>query len=147
MVAPEPVIERLADIKMQNDYGSSSVSQWAAAEWLGRGLYKEHLVYVREQLKIRRNLTVQLLMTYFKEIAIWSVPTGGFYIWLRLTVDVPMHLLFERALKEGILLNPGSIYNRNAGSYLRISYAYAKLHELEWGIVHLADTIKELFGN
>ncbi len=32
VVAPEPVIDRLADIKMQNDYGSSSVSQWAAAE-------------------------------------------------------------------------------------------------------------------
>jgi GntR family transcriptional regulator of abcA and norABC len=146
VVAPEPVIDRLADIKMQNDYGSSSVSQWAAAEWLGRGLYQEHLVYVREQLKRRRDLTVQLLKTNFTEIASWSVPAGGFYIWVRLTVDVPMQMLFERALKAGILLNPGSIYDRNAGSYLRISYAYAKLHELEWGIEHLAEMIKELAG-
>lgn len=33
IVGPEPVIERLADIKMQTDYGSSSLSQRVAAEW------------------------------------------------------------------------------------------------------------------
>lgn len=146
VVAPEPVIDRLADIKMQNDYGSSSVSQWAAAEWLGRGLYQEHLVTIRAQLKMRRDRTVQLLQTYFTGIAHWSVPTGGFYIWVQLTVDVPMQILFERALKEGVLLNPGSIYNRLTGNYLRISYAYAKLHELEWGLERVAILIRDLAG-
>ncbi len=29
IVGPEPVIERLADIKMQTDYGSSSLAQYA----------------------------------------------------------------------------------------------------------------------
>ncbi|GGI43668.1 GntR family transcriptional regulator [Paenibacillus marchantiophytorum] len=144
VVAPEPVIERLADIKMQNDYGSSSVSQWAAAEWLGRGLYQEHLVFVREQLQMRRDHTVQLLQTHFKDIAEWSVPAGGFYIWLRLTLDIPMHMLFERACKEGVLLNPGSIYSRHTGNYLRISYAYAKQEELEIGLKQLAILIKLL---
>lgn len=111
VVAPEPVIERLADIKMQNDYGSSSVSQWASAEWLGRGLYKKHLVFVREQLKVR--LTVQLLTFYF-------------------------------TLKMGILLNPGTIYHRNAGNYLRIPFVYAKPNELEWGLERLAGIIKSM---
>lgn len=146
VVAPEPVIERLADIKMQNDYGSSSVSQWAAAEWLGRGLYQEHLDDIRKQLKIRRDVAVQLLRTYFAGLANWRVPAGGFYIWVQLTVDVPMQSLFERALKDGVLLNPGSIYNRHTGNYLRISYAYAKLHELEWGLKRVAILIRDLVG-
>ncbi|MBP1961551.1 PLP-dependent aminotransferase family protein [Paenibacillus aceris] len=146
VVAPEPVIERLADIKMQNDYGSSSVSQWAAAEWLGRGLYQEHLDEIRKQLKMRRDVAVQLLQTYFAGLAIWRVPAGGFYIWVQLTVDVPMQSLFERALKDGVLLNPGSIYNRHTGNYLRISYAYAKLHELEWGLKRVAILIRDLVG-
>ncbi|NOV03577.1 aminotransferase-like domain-containing protein [Paenibacillus planticolens] len=146
VVAPEPVIERLADIKMQNDYGSSSVSQWAASEWLGRGLYQEHLIGIREQLKMRRDAAVQFLHTYFAGLAKWTVPTGGFYIWVELTVDVPMQILFERAIKDGVLLNPGSIYNRHTGSYLRISYAYAKLHELEWGLKRVAILIRDLVG-
>jgi GntR family transcriptional regulator of abcA and norABC len=37
IVGPEPVIERLADIKMQTDYGTSALSQGIAAEWLSGG--------------------------------------------------------------------------------------------------------------
>ncbi len=35
------VIERLADIKMQMDYGSSALSQHLVAEWLANGQYSE----------------------------------------------------------------------------------------------------------
>lgn len=144
VVAPEPVIDRLADIKMQNDYGSSSISQWAAAEWLARGLYQEHLLVIRRELKHKRDVTVQLLTAYLAEYATWTIPLGGFYIWVRFTVDVPMQMLFERALKTGILLNPGSIYNRHTGNDLRISYAYASLQELEWGLKQVAVLIRVL---
>lgn len=51
IVGPEPVIERLSDIKMQTDYGSSSISQRVAAEWFKSGLYEQHLGLVREELK------------------------------------------------------------------------------------------------
>ncbi len=48
VIGPEPVIERLADIKMQTDYGSSALSQWAAAKWLSEGRYEEHLAWLRK---------------------------------------------------------------------------------------------------
>ena len=51
IVGPEPVIQRLADIKMQTDYGSSSISQQIATEWFKDGLYEEHLQFVRGELK------------------------------------------------------------------------------------------------
>ena len=51
IVGSEPVIQRLADIKMQTDYGSSSISQQIAAEWFTNGLYDEHLQFVRTKLK------------------------------------------------------------------------------------------------
>ncbi|MDE1376706.1 PLP-dependent aminotransferase family protein, partial [Bacillus licheniformis] len=63
IVGPEPVIERLSDIKMQTDYGSSSLSQRVAAEWLTSGLYQKHLENVREQLKIRRSFVLHVLET------------------------------------------------------------------------------------
>lgn len=144
VAGPEPVIERLADIKMQTDYGSSSLSQWAAEEWLGSGLYDAHLEYIRGQLAIRRNTALNALNKHFKCIAQWNIPSGGFYIWLRLLPGISMQALFNRALGEGILLNPGSVYDHCAGSCLRLSYAYAGLEELEKGIAKLARIIKEL---
>jgi GntR family transcriptional regulator of abcA and norABC len=83
MVGPEPVIERLADIKMQTDYGSSSLSQWAAAEWFSSGLYQEHLEQVRAQLKIRKEIVVKGLKTHFSDLATWKILREDFISGLK----------------------------------------------------------------
>jgi GntR family transcriptional regulator of abcA and norABC len=149
IVGPEPVIDRLSDIKMQTDYGSSSLSQYAVAQWLSNDLYKEHINYVRQELKIRRNLTIQILVKYFSEVATWNVPEGGFYIWLKLNVEVSMDRLYKKALQEGILINPGNIYIQNDSAHIRISYSYATLGQLEKGLMKLSYLIKEnkLYGD
>ena len=143
LVGPEPVIDRLSDIKMQTDYGSSSLSQFAVAEWLASGLYDKHIIHIRKELKDRRDLTLHILDKYFSEVATWNNPEGGFYIWLKLNVKGSMDKLFKKALKEGILLNPGNIYDRNDSSHIRISYSYATPKQLEKGLIKLAQLIKE----
>lgn len=144
IIGPEPVIDRLADIKMQVDYGSSSLSQWAAGEWLASGLYERQLYMIRKQLAIRRNAAIQALTNDFQDVASWDVPTGGFYIWLRLQEPVPMRELFETALQEGVLLNPGHLYDRNASQSIRLSYSYASLEEIETGIRKLFCIMQKL---
>ncbi|MBT2655880.1 PLP-dependent aminotransferase family protein [Bacillus sp. ISL-18] len=142
IVGPEPVVEHLADIKMQTDYGSSSLSQWAAAEWFSSGLYHEHLQEVRKQLKTRRDFTLATLNKYFSDLAVWDKPTGGFYIWLRLLPSISMRKIFEMALTEGILLNPGNVYDHQAEQFLRISYSFASLPSIEDGLKRLSKIIK-----
>ncbi|TCJ03837.1 PLP-dependent aminotransferase family protein [Cytobacillus praedii] len=144
IVGPEPVIDRLSDIKMQTDYGSSSLSQFAVAEWLSSGLYNDHLAEIRAELLARRDFTINILHTYFKDIATWNVPKGGFYIWLSINKQISIHQLFRQALKEGILLNPGNIYDRNNQQHLRLSYSYAPIEQLEKGLIRLAEIIQEL---
>lgn len=144
IVGPEPVVEHLADIKMQTDYGSSSLSQWAAVEWFSSGFYSKHLNEVREQLKIRRDFTLDTLNKYFSDLAVWQKPTGGFYIWLRLLPLISMRKLFEIALSEGILLNPGNVYDHHAEQYLRISYSFAPLPEIHDGLKRLSMIVKML---
>ncbi|HDR4423309.1 TPA: PLP-dependent aminotransferase family protein [Bacillus cereus] len=142
IVGSEPVIQRLADIKMQTDYGSSSISQQIAAKWFTNGLYDGHLEFVRTQLKKRRDFMLQMLEKYFCDIATWNEPAGGFYIWLHMKVPVSNRSLFDKALKEKILLNPGTLYDRSANQFLRLSYSYATLEEIEIGIKKLAQLIK-----
>lgn len=147
VVGPEPVIERLADIKMQTDYGSSSLSQWTVAEWLSSGFYHQHLEKVREELKMRREIMLDVLNKHFSDIATWGVPKGGFYIWLRLLPSISIRQLFEKTLERGILLNPGNVYDQHATQYLRISYAYSPVTELDKGMVCLSEVIRQLSTN
>lgn len=144
IVGPEPVIERLSDIKMQTDYGSSSLSQRVAAEWFTSGEYQQHLEQVRSQLKVRRQLVMSLLETNLKNVATWNMPKGGFFVWVKILPSLSMKLLYTKALTKGILLNLGSIYAQEKGNYIRLSYAYASLEDLQKGVYELGLMIKEL---
>ncbi|MDQ0255858.1 GntR family transcriptional regulator of abcA and norABC [Evansella vedderi] len=144
IVGPESVIERLSDLKMQTDYGSSSLSQRVALEWLSSGLYESHLSFVRQQLKIRRNVAVKALSQHLKGLASWSVPEGGFFIWVKIFRPLHNQHLFEKALAEGILLNPGNIYAHEANQYIRLSYSYASFEEINWGISQLGKILRSM---
>ncbi|MNS67375.1 HTH-type transcriptional regulator NorG [compost metagenome] len=144
IAGPEPVIDRLADLKMQTDYGSSQLSQWAAREWLSSGMHEEHMDSLRSKLRARRDAAAAMLDRHFRDLAEWQLPTGGFYIWLKLYKAPAPRLLFEAALKEGILLNPGHLYDPEAVDCLRLSYAYARIADLERGISRLAAIIRQL---
>ncbi|GJM84143.1 hypothetical protein HMSSN139_66390 [Paenibacillus sp. HMSSN-139] len=114
VAGPQPVIERLADIKMQSDYGSSALSQQMAAEWLESGRYDRHLEQLRASLRLRREAALDALERHFRDIADWEVPRGGFYIWLKLHGSPSPRKVFDAALKSGILINPGHLYDPEA---------------------------------
>lgn len=143
LIGPEAVIERLADVKMQTDYGASSLSQYFATEWISSGLHEKYLQQLREKIKIKRDFTISVLNMYFKDIAEWNVPSGGFYIWLNLKYKIDMEKLFYDACKIGILINPGYMYDFNKNHNIRISYSYASVKEIEEGLKKLSWLVKK----
>ncbi|PJN91536.1 GntR family transcriptional regulator [Bacillus sp. mrc49] len=144
IAGPMPVIERLADIKMQMDYGSSALSQHLVATWLSQGHYSKHLDWLRRELLARRDFTLALLNRYFEGIAKWQTPQGGFYIWLELGKPIVNPTLFKLAIKEHLLINPGYIYEPNNHTHLRLSYSYASEEQLAYGIQTLSKIIRRL---
>lgn len=146
LAGSQAVVERLGDIKMQTDYGSSSLSQKIAFEWIAGGYYGAYQDKLRVILRKRRDLTLQLLDANFKELAYWKIPKGGFYVWLTLKKKVNLTHLFDEALKEKLLLNPGHIYDFKENNALRISYAYASEEQLSYGLKKLAKIIMRLAG-
>lgn len=141
VVAPEPVINRLADIKMQTDYGSSAFSQEIVAHWLSTDLYERHVVSLRQQLKERALFVEAILEKDFGQIATWEKPMGGFYIWLRFNEPVVNKALFLKLIKTNVLINPGYIYDPSDLYHIRLSYAYASLEELKDGLHILLTSI------
>ncbi|MGG8360341.1 PLP-dependent aminotransferase family protein [Bacillus cereus] len=144
IIGPEPVIDRLSDIKMQTDYGSSSLSQRVAAEWINEGFYEAHVANVRMHLKERRQIMIRALNKYCADIASWDIPSGGFFIWLKVVHNIPMKKLFSEALSKGILLNPGRIYEEESDQYIRLSYGYATPEQMTNGIKLLSELIRKL---
>ncbi|PFW55098.1 GntR family transcriptional regulator [Bacillus cereus] len=144
IIGPEPVIDRLSDIKMQTDYGSSSLSQRVAAEWINKGFYEEHVANVRIHLKKRRQMMIQALNEYCTDIATWDIPNGGVFIWIKILPTIPMKRLFSEALSKGVLLNPGRIYEEESDQCIRLSYGYASPEQITNGIKLLSELIRML---
>lgn len=144
LIADEPIVQRLGDIKMQMDYGASSISQWAFAEFLSTGMYRDHLTELKAELLRRRNHALDILSQHYKVFANWNIPNGGFYIWLTLKYPINMERLFEKAAKNKILLNPGDIYDFRHNNSLRLSYAYVSCEEFEKAAEILAKIIRSL---
>lgn len=134
VVAPEPVIQRLADIKMQTDYGSSAVSQEIVAQWLETGLYESHIPQLREQLKLRATFVEEILEQQFQYITTWEMSEGGFYIWLRFNEPIVNKAFFLNLLKKNVFINPGYIYDTSDLHHILLSYAYASIEELKEGL-------------
>ncbi|MHB1630127.1 MAG: PLP-dependent aminotransferase family protein, partial [Bacilli bacterium] len=58
--------------------------------------------------------------------------------WLRLRRPLSMKKLFDRCLSEGILINPGNIYDRSTNQHLRLSYAHAPANAIAAAIERLS---------
>lgn len=147
MIASTPVIQRMADIKMQIDYGSSAISQQIVEYWLRSGLYEEHIEQLKRELKSRATLMEDLLKTHLQDVAAWNSPQGGFYIWLQFNKPIVTTELFMKLLKKKVLINPGYIYWPHDAYHIRLSFAYCSEDELRQGIQILAEEAKRLFEN
>lgn len=146
IVASEELVQRLGDVKMQLDYGASSLSQWAFEKFLTSGLYGQYTAKMREEMRQRRDWALEVLDKYGKEFAVWNIPAGGFYIWMTLKQQISMETLFYRAVGDGVLLNPGDIYDFKENHSLRISYSYLGREEFENAIQKLFGIIREMVG-
>lgn len=69
VVGPEAVVHRLGDVKMQTDYGASSVSQWMMTELLSGGDYDIYLEKLRIELRQRRDNALKALERHFRGMA------------------------------------------------------------------------------
>ena len=143
VIAAEPIIQRLGDAKMQMDYGASSLSQLVFSEFLSSGMYDQYLKNLKQTLKKRRDNALVTLEKYFKDIATWDDPVGGFYIWLTFNDGIEVDDLVDKAIEEKILLNPGDIYDFKRNRSLRLSFAYVTCEEFEKAIEKLLMIIND----
>lgn len=144
LVGPEAVVQRLADVKMQMDYGVSVLTQQVAEELLETGLYEQGVQNIRSRLAGRRDFMMSLLERYFSDLAEWSAPSGSFFVWVRLKNRVSAEKLFNLALQEKLLIMPGGVYDRGHSSSIRLTYGYLPCEEMERGVRTLSSLIRTM---
>ncbi|MFK3797143.1 PLP-dependent aminotransferase family protein [Pseudomonas sp. NPDC088444] len=141
IIGQEEIIDKLADLKMQIDYGTSTLSQLIFNNLLVSGEYQKNLARLRHLLREKRDVMLNLLEDGFSDLATWNSPTGGFYVWLKLKPKVCLSAVFEHCIQHGVLINPGYMYDRESEDTIRLSFSYAGVTDIEKGLKVLKQAI------
>ncbi|MCG7338906.1 PLP-dependent aminotransferase family protein [Staphylococcus sp. ACRSN] len=147
IAASEKVIEQLADIRMQSDYGSSILSQMVIYELLKNGDFDAHVTHLRKMLKDKRDYMLAILNQHFSHIANWTVPEGGFFIWVTFNKNINIkQVFFDLINKENILINPGYIYGSKDNT-IRLSFAYETEENIQTALIQIKRYANQYINN
>jgi DNA-binding transcriptional MocR family regulator len=109
IAASTELARHLADRKMLSTLTSSEIGERVVYKILSEGHYRKHTERLRSRLDIARDKTVRQLERAGLDTGI-AAPAGMF-IWTDVGCDT--NVLAEKAMAEGFLLAPGSLFSPN----------------------------------
>ena len=120
--APEPVLLRLASLKVASDLGSAMLSQLVAVHLLDRADEVRRLR--RAQILRQRDALASELTRRLPEWS-WTLPAGGLSMWVRLPHGDASEFA-QVALRQGVSLLPGPSVSADGGhpQHLRLVYVH-----------------------
>jgi 2-aminoadipate transaminase len=133
LVGPPDLIRRVSALKV--DGGTNVFGAHVAADWLPENLLP-HVARLRDIYQRRRDLMLAALERHMPPGSTWTVPAGGFFIWLTLPPEIDTARMLAQVKERGVEYLPGpSCFTENAGAnHLRLSYSFVEDDLIEPGI-------------
>ncbi|MFQ6333478.1 PLP-dependent aminotransferase family protein [Methylophilus sp. 3sh_L] len=110
IVAPKAFIEACAEHIMIIDRQGNPVTELAAAELMGNGELKRHILKTLKIYDQRRKTLAAALHQDFGHVFDFSLPSGGLAFWLTLKTPVAMQDFLSRATQHGLHFHRDSLY-------------------------------------
>jgi 2-aminoadipate transaminase len=133
LVGPPELIRRVAALKV--DGATSVFGSHVAAEWLPSMLLP-HVARLRQVYQRRRDLMLDALDRHMPPGTTWTVPEGGFFIWVTLPKGVDTTRMRPQVRELGVEYLPGdSCFAENSETnQLRLSYSFVQDDRIDYGI-------------
>jgi DNA-binding transcriptional MocR family regulator len=145
LVAPRPVVDRLASIKQHADLNSNTPAQWALVEFIGRGWLDDHLTMLRRAYPCRLATMLSSLEERVPRGMRWSEPTGGLHLWCHLEGLRTRDLLVEAARRRVAFVS-GEAFHADGGgeNALRLNFSYLDQDGIREGTRRLGEALSAL---
>lgn len=146
LVAPPPVLERLAAAKQLADIHTSPLIQAAVYHFCQRRLLEPHLRRSAAEYSRRQALLLGALTRRMPPGVSWTQTQGGFSLLLTLPEGMDALTLLPRALEHGAAFTPGSAFflEGQGENTLRLSFSSVPANRIDEGVRRLAEAIREL---
>lgn len=123
IAASERWLEELIDLKLATAFESGHFSAKLLHLLLSSGAYRKHIEGMRKRLSSAMNMVIERLSSV--GISPWIEPRGGMFLWTKLPEGISAKLLAQEAVKQQVLLAPGTVFSEshNADNFMRFNVA------------------------
>jgi GntR family transcriptional regulator/MocR family aminotransferase len=141
LVAPRPVLERVAALRFTLDRQGDAGVERAVAELIDDGELQRHAWRARRIYQARRDFFVERLRAAAGDALGFDAPNGGLSIWARVDRSLDPIAWAERARKLGVLCFPGRRFSFEGQPkpYLRLGFGAHSEPELATAIDRLIE--------
>ena len=118
--------EKITRLKISTTLATSIPAQQALASYLNKGGYDKHLRQLRHQLMLQQLQFSQAIHQYFPDEVRFTLPQGGYFLWLQLPEPQDSLQLFQQAINHHISLAPGHMFSsqQQYACYIRLNYGH-----------------------
>lgn len=122
----------------------SPIRQKAIARLYANGRIDQHLQVLRRLLKDRKVQMTQLLQERLGDALQFVEPQGGATIWMRSLRQVDVRRVFQRLLKQQVVIAPGELFSLQGlhTQNLRLSHSFGGDHDLAAALGLLGDALR-----
>ncbi|QNE48255.1 PLP-dependent aminotransferase family protein [Glaciihabitans sp. INWT7] len=141
-LAPHAIREKLILANEAAVLSPSSFSQLMISEYLDSADWKGQINTFRGIYRERRDAMLAALAEYLPQLT-WTVPNGGFYVWVTLPDHMDSKAMLPRAVKELVAYTPGTAFyaDGNGRNNIRLSFCYPTPEFIREGIRRLSVVI------
>ncbi len=145
VVAPHPILEKLTLGVQSAVLCNSTFSHRIAYEYFSDPSWKNNITEFIKIYKNRRDAMFSALEDNLSDIATWSKPKGGFFIWLKVPDFLNTKEILADAVRNKVAFVPGTgFYADGRGKdSARIAFCTESTENIEKGIKILAKIIKD----
>lgn len=145
VIAPRPVVARLAEAKQASDLHSDQLSQAVLLRFVESGELARHLERTRAAGAERLDAALAALQRYLPAGASFTTPQGGMSLWIDLPAPLTAQGLLSGVEERGITFLPGRYFSTRPHHErgLRISFGSLPPQEITRGIQILGQTARE----
>ncbi|MCU1546665.1 MAG: GntR family transcriptional regulator [Homoserinimonas sp.] len=141
-LAPHAIREKLILANESAILSPSAFSQYAILEYLRGADWRAQINTFRSVYRERRDAMLTALQEHLPEMS-WTVPTGGFYVWLNLPPNLDSKEMLPRAVKELVAYTPGTAFyaDGTGRQHIRLSFCYPTPDAIRLGVRRLTAVI------
>jgi DNA-binding transcriptional MocR family regulator len=144
-VAEPGVLQRLVLAKEAADLCGSNLNMLITERYLSGERWRATLAGLVATYRARRDAMLRALADHFPADATWTLPAGGFYVWVTLPDYFDSANLLAAAVERKVAYVPGTAFypDGRGGERMRLAFCYPSEERIAEGVRRLGELLSD----